>query len=117
MPDARDHLLELAEGLRDLHHALLEGERAEYELRFGPIAGAGALLHLVTHDPFFAWLRLLSTLMVDLDELLDEEEPPSPEETGALRAELEELLSPAAPAPFWDRCAPLLQAPRVAMAY
>jgi hypothetical protein len=115
--DPRAILRELADGLEGLHHALLEEQRRQYEQLQGPILGGGHLLHLVARDPSFAWLRSLSTLMVDLDFLLDEEEPPSAVETGALYQELEELFSPATSDPFWPKCSPLLQAPAVAMAY
>jgi hypothetical protein len=113
----RANLRELATGLRELHRGLLEEQRAEYESGHGPVAGGVQLLHLATHEPSFAWLRVLSALMVDLDALLDEDEPPSTEEQGALRRELEELFSPAAPEGFWDRCLPMVQAPHVTMGY
>jgi hypothetical protein len=112
-----DDLQELAAGLKALHHALLDEQRKEYERLEGPIAGGAHLLHLVTHDPFFAWLRSLSALMVDLDALLDEPQPPLPEETDAIRQELEEMFSASARAPFWDKVTPLLQTPSVVMAY
>jgi hypothetical protein len=53
-------------------------------------------LHLLVHEPAFAWLRPLSELMADLDGMLDEAEPLSDEEGGAVRGEIEHLLSPAA---------------------
>ena len=111
-------LHELAAGLRDLHHRLLDEQRKEFERLHGPIGGGAHLLHLVTHDPSFAWLRSLSALMGDLDALLEEQEAVTDEEAGALRHELEEMFSARAPGPFWQRCSPLLQeAPQVAMAY
>jgi hypothetical protein len=113
----RADLQEIAAGLLDLHRALLAEQRAEYERTRGPIVGGAQLLHLTIHDPAFAWLRVLSALATDLDELLEQPEPPSDEEAGAVRTELEETLSPRAPDGFWSRCAPLLQAPPVAMAY
>ncbi len=113
----RADLQEIAAGLLDLHRALLAEQRAAYEHTRGPIIGGAQLLHLTIHDPAFAWLRVLSALATDLDELLDQPEPPSDEEAGAVRAELEETFSPRAPDDFWSRCAPLLQAPPVAMAY
>jgi hypothetical protein len=113
----RAGLLALAEGLRQLHRALLDEQRAEYQQTHGPIAGGVQLLNLVMHDPAFVWLRVLSEFMADLDGLLDEEEPPSAAEAAALRQELEQVFSSAASPIFWDRCLPLLQAPHVAMAY
>jgi hypothetical protein len=113
----RDTLEEVAAALRDLHRALLDEERAGYESRQGPIAGPVQLLQLVTHDPSFAWLRVLSEFMADLDGLLDEADPPSEQEARALGQELEQVLSAAGPAAFWDRCLPLLQVVPVAIAY
>jgi hypothetical protein len=114
---SRADLGEIAAGLKDLHRALLAEQRAEYERTRGPIAGGAQLLHLAIHDPAFAWLRVLSALTTDVDAMLDQPEPPSDEESGAVRGELEETFSPAAPEEFWSRCAPLLQAPPVAVAY
>jgi hypothetical protein len=111
------HLPELAAALKELHLALLDEERREYVLAHGPIAGPTQLLTLAMTDPTFAWLRVLSEFMADLDELLDEDEPPSDLEAAALRQELEQVLSAAGPATFWDRCRPLLQLPPVAIAY
>jgi hypothetical protein len=112
----RGHVEELAAGLRDLHRALLEEQRLEHERSHGSVGG-GQLLQLVAHDPSFAWLRVLSEFMADLDALLDEADEPSELEAGALRQELEQVFSAATSERFWDRCLPLLQVPPVAMAY
>jgi hypothetical protein len=115
-PVSRESLTELAAALRELHKILMEEQRDDYERTHPPIGG-GQLLHLVAYDDSFAWLRTLSALTVDLDALLDEPEPASVDEAGALRGELEEIFSPAAGTRFWDRCLPLLQTPRIAVAY
>ena len=112
-----EDLKELAAGLLALHRALLERQRLDYEALHGPIAGGAELLHLALHDASFDWLRILSALMVDLDTLLDDDELPSQDEARAIRQELEELFSSAAPRQFWDSCLPLLQTPSVTMAY
>jgi hypothetical protein len=85
---------ELATELKVLHKALLQAGRAAYEAEHGPVEGM-QLLHLVVHDPAFASLRPLSELMADLDAVIDPEEPLNDEEQGAVRGELEHLLSPA----------------------
>jgi hypothetical protein len=110
-------LQELSSALKDLHQSLLEEERAAHERAHGPVGGSAQLLDLLLHDPSFAWLRVLSEFMADLDGLLDEQEPPIDAEAAALRLELEQVLSAASSPQFWDRCVPLLQSPRVAMAY
>ena len=61
---------ELSERLARLHSLLLDRERATYERGRGAVAG-GQLLHAVLHDEHFAWLRALSALMAQIDELVD----------------------------------------------
>ena len=58
-----------------MHKALLDDARIRYEREQGRIEGAGALLHLVLNDPWFAWLHPLSGLVVQIDELLASDEP------------------------------------------
>lgn len=55
-----------------LHKALLDSERISYEQAFGTIASAHDFLTLLLQDPWFAWLKPLSELIVSLDEALDE---------------------------------------------
>jgi hypothetical protein len=115
--EVRAALRELGAGLRDLHAALLTEQRLEHERAHLVVLNGAQLLHLAAHDPSFAWLRVLSAVMVDLDALLDQAEAPSYDELAAIRQELEETFSPAAPARFWERAAPMLQAPAVAIGY
>lgn len=85
---------DLAVELRALHKALLQPARARYEALHGPVPGTLQLLQLLVQDPSFAWLRRLSELMADLDEMIDGDAP-TDDEQGAVRRELEQLLSPA----------------------
>jgi len=108
---------DLSSELKTLHKALLQAGQAAFEIEHGPVQGTLQLLHLVVHDPAFAWLRPLSELMADLDALLDLEIPPNREEEGAVRGELEHLLSPAG-GELWSALAKFIQqAPEVAAAY
>lgn len=94
-PMTNTSIQHLSMELKVLHKALLRGGQAAYEAEHGPVAGGAQLLHLVVHDPAFAWLRGVSELMADLDALLDLGTPPTAEEEGAVRAEVDQLLSPA----------------------
>lgn len=58
-----------------LHKKLLDAERARYERTNGRIPGPGILLQLVLNDPWFAWLRPISTLVVQIDERMDADVP------------------------------------------
>jgi len=72
-PDVRKTLVNLTRSLRRLHHALVRTAQREYEKKWGGV-DAGQLLQLLTRHPDFAWLRALSELMVDIDEVLDLEQ-------------------------------------------
>ena len=71
----RERLDTLRSSLLVLHKALVESERVEYEKTIGKIQSPTHFLHLLTNDPWFAWLSPLSQLIVSIDEALDAEEP------------------------------------------
>jgi hypothetical protein len=56
--------------LLELHNALLEAERVNYERLHGRVS-SNAFLQALTHDPSLTWLAPLSLGIVRLDELLD----------------------------------------------
>jgi hypothetical protein len=68
------HLQELRRSLLHLHKTLLDMERADFERLFGRVT-SGELLQLVINHSQFAWLRLISALVVQIDEMLSAEEP------------------------------------------
>jgi hypothetical protein len=71
---AARRLADLRETLLALHKALVDSERANYEKTVGAIESPNHLLQLLVGDPWFAWLRALSVLIVKMDETLDEKE-------------------------------------------
>ena len=79
----RHQLESVRRPLLRLHKALLEAERVGYEREHGRIANGGALLQLVIGDPWFAWLRPMSGLIVLIDEHLEaKDERPADEGPG-----------------------------------
>jgi hypothetical protein len=92
----RHHLAELREALLRLHKALMESERAGYERIFGKIASPYQFLHLLTTDPWFAWLRPVSQLIAAMDEMLDAKEPLTTAGVDSLANRAKMLLVPAA---------------------
>lgn len=65
---------ELRAALRDvwnqllpLHRALIEASRAEFIASGGVVNGPGHLLQLLQEETHFAWLRPLTSLIVDID--------------------------------------------------
>ncbi len=110
---------ETARALSRLHKALVDEEAARFGRDFAPIAGPSHLLRLLTTHEHFAWLRALSELMVDLDELRSGE-PPTLSDAGELRSTIEGLVGPrpASLPQFRHRYIALIQAaPHVAMAH
>jgi hypothetical protein len=84
----------VAGALRTLHRELVEVARAEYEASHGDVGSPGQMLQLLLNDQAFAWMRVLSELMVDIDELIDVRGITDVDAT-AVRAEVEKLvLSP-----------------------
>src|ERR1051325_6370928 len=69
----RTRLGAVRRALLKLHKALLDDERIEFERVRGRIASSGEFLQLVLNDEWFAYLRPLSALVVQIDELLDDE--------------------------------------------
>jgi hypothetical protein len=61
-----DHA-ELRAALLELHKTLLEVERRDYEKAHGRLTPQ-QFLDALLHNPTFAWLQPLTTLMVALDE-------------------------------------------------
>lgn len=74
----RTRLVEVRRGLLRLHKALIDSERGEWERSRGPVTNA-QLLQALIEDPFFAWLRPYSGLIVQIDEALSGEEAVSEE--------------------------------------
>jgi hypothetical protein len=91
----RQPLQELRDALLALHKALIDSERAVYETKVGPIDSPHHFLQLLSSDPWFAWLRPVSQLIVAMDEALDAEEPLTSESVDVLMNESVFLLMPA----------------------
>jgi hypothetical protein len=88
----RQRLSALRAALLNLHKALLEAERISYEASFGQISSPYQFLHLVTQDPWFAWLTPVTQLITAVDERLDSPEPLTADEVDALVRKARELL-------------------------
>ena len=111
-PDqARERLTALRETLLTLHKALLDSERTAYELVHGHVASPGAFLQLVINDAWFAWLRPVTTLSVQIDEVLAAKKPPSTaRDFEQLISDTRALLSPSREVNgFWKRYANAVQ--------
>ena len=92
--EGRERLREVSRALLRLHKSLLDDERVQFERVRGRIESSGEFLQLVLHDEWFAYLRPLSALVVQVDELLDAEAA-TKEEADALIAQARAMLKPS----------------------
>lgn len=91
----RQRSLELRKALLTLHKTLIDSERVSFEKTMGEIKSPNHFLQLLTSDPWFAWLRPLSRLIVSIDEALDQKEPLTTGDVDALMNQSGQLLVPA----------------------
>ena len=87
-------LNELRHALLTPHKSLLDDQQRRYEREHGRIESGGKLLNLLVSDPEFAWLRVLSALVVQIDERLDDEEPLTSRDLSVLRDEVRVAIAP-----------------------
>jgi hypothetical protein len=92
----RERLGAIRDLLLEQHKLLLDRERAAYEKVNGPIPGPGAFLTLVLGDPHFAWLKQISTLVVEIDEALSRRSKADQETADSLALQARELMKPRA---------------------
>lgn len=105
---------ELRAALRDawkqlmpLHRALIDAASAEYSATVAPVSGPTHLLRLLQEDPFFEWLRPLTSIIVDLDTMSRTDFGRA--DVDAIAARLERYFGSSPDAGFTERYRPLLQ--------
>jgi len=103
----RTALREISKALIPLHRALIEAVRDDYSFGFGEVVTPGRLLHLVNEDPFFAWLKPLTALIVDIDEMARTDFEAA--DAMAIADRLDQLFGASPDAGFSERYLPLLQ--------
>jgi hypothetical protein len=124
MTDAdRTLLTELRRLLLQLHKALIDWQRADYETVHGRLQTT-QLLGVLFNDPAFAWLRTMSGLIVRIDEALEPPRRSAPDDsraeagTGPLVAQARELVAPEAGTPYAQRYfAAMQELPDVVLAH
>jgi hypothetical protein len=77
----------------ELHRSLIDFERRDYERIQGRLSDADFFKVLMT-DPAFEWLGPLTALIVNLDELLEVEEPEPPTLIDDCLRQVRRLLTP-----------------------
>jgi hypothetical protein len=89
---SKKRLAALRSALLVLHKALVDSERIEYERTIGKIQSPNHFLHLLTTDPWFAWLSPLSQLIVSMDEVLDGKAPLTTAQADVLSRQADAML-------------------------
>ncbi|WP_321887169.1 hypothetical protein [Paraburkholderia bannensis] len=109
MDEARaiQFLSEVRKPLLNLHKAMLDHERAEYEREFGPTTPA-AFLQVLINGTGFRWLMPLSTVIANVDETLDAKDAKPEDRIGAAEG-VTGLFSGEESAEFFERYQALLQ--------
>ncbi|MFE1744771.1 hypothetical protein [Coleofasciculus sp. H7-2] len=88
------YLRDLRNKLLHLHRMLLDTERITYEQVRGRVSNT-ELLQLVIEHEQFAWLHRLSELVVQIDEMLQADEPLSLDDIQNLITHARTLLTPS----------------------
>jgi hypothetical protein len=115
----RQQLVKVRTVLLRLHKTLLDFEREGYERARGKIGNSYEFLQVVMSDPWFAWLRQLSELIVEIDELLAAKEMPREATALALIRQASILLTPSVSGSEFQRkyFAAMQQSPEVVLAH
>ena len=116
---APGQLREIRQSLLHLHKTLLDSEREIYERRHGRIETSVRFLELLMHDPWFDWLHRLSELIVQIDEMLDADEPPGKRGLDGVIDQTKGLLAPSENGDEFQRkyFTALQQSPEVVLAH
>ena len=103
----RAALRDLWKHLLPLHRALIDAARDEYSAKVAPVSGPTHLLQLLGDDPFFTWLKPMTAIIVDLDEMSRTDFDRAA--LDAVLARVRALFAAEADEAFTSRYLPLLQ--------
>ncbi|HUP48939.1 MAG TPA: hypothetical protein VNA04_09140 [Thermoanaerobaculia bacterium] len=104
---ARAALRNASRALIPLHRALIEAAKADYAFAYEPVAHPTQLFRLVSEHPFFAWLKPITALIVEIDELARRDFDLA--EAAAVADRLDRLFGPVPDQEFASRYVPILQ--------
>jgi len=102
----REALREVSKLLLPLHRALIEVAKEDYAFAVAPVKPA-QLLQLLTDDPFFAWLKPVTSLIVDIDEMARTDFEAA--DVAAVADRVDSLFGANAEGPFSVQYIPMLQ--------
>jgi hypothetical protein len=103
----RAALRETSRALLPLHRALIEAARSDYSFAYEPVEQPTQLLRLLHDHPFFEWLKPLTSLIVDIDEISRRDF--ESHEIATIAARVESMFGNEADQSFTSRYVPILQ--------
>lgn len=103
----RAALRSLSKALLPLHKALIDAAKADYAATGAHISSPSHLFNLLMQDPFFAWLRPITSLIADIDETATRDFDEA--QIAALAARIGRFFGNEPDAEFAARYVPLLQ--------
>lgn len=105
--ELRAQLREMRKHLLPLHRALIDSASADYSANVAPVSGPNHLLQLLQEDPYFAWLKPLTSLIVDIDAMTATDFERA--DVDAIAARTERLFGGTADPDFSAKYLPILQ--------
>lgn len=103
----RAALRETWKQLLPLHRALIDAAREEYTAGGATLNGPGHMLQLLQEDPFFTWLKPLTSLIVDIDTMSRTDFARA--DVDGIVTRIEHLFGATADPEFTARYVPVLQ--------
>ncbi len=98
---------EVSRLLIPLHRALIDAAKEDYAFAFGPVPQPTQLLRLLNEDPFFGWLKPITSLIVDIDEMVRRDFEASDAES--ITGRIESMFGSSPDPEFASKYVPLLQ--------
>ena len=89
----REGLRATSKALLPLHRHLINAAKSDYAFGYSKDVGATQLVDLLQNDPFFAWLKPFTSVIVDIDEMVRTDFEPA--DVTPILARIEAILGEA----------------------
>jgi hypothetical protein len=103
----RSTLREISRLLMPLHRTLIEAAKGDFAIAYEQVDKPSHLLQLLNEHPFFAWLKPMTALIVDIDEMSRRDF--EPKEFDEILKRVQSLIGTGAAAEFAEHYIPILQ--------
>ncbi len=103
----RAALRETSKALLPLHQALITAAKADFAEATSLDATPTQMVQLLMQDPFFAWLKPVTALIVDIDEMARVDFEPA--DVAGIADRVERLFGATAESAFAEKYVPILQ--------